>query len=116
MNSAQGGPDPKPNMESGASGLGQPTSVNHPIENPNQAPPKSGNTTPVETKKPENSSYFEAPKLFYPKDRTAQRSIAPVRTAIYEQPASYRQVSTVRTKTTAEQAQQDAIGWSNVSK
>ena len=57
----------------------------------------------------ESSTYFQAPKLFDPSDRTAQRSIAPVTTALYEKPVSYRNVSLQRI--TAEQAQLDAAGW-----
>jgi hypothetical protein len=67
-------------------------------------------------KKGDNSTYNEAPKLFSPQDRTAQRNIAPVHNALYKQPASYREVSTARIVVTAEQAHKDAIGWSSVSK
>jgi hypothetical protein len=67
-------------------------------------------------KKKDNSTYLEAPKLFSPQDRTAQRSIAPVHNALYKEPASFRQVSTARTVVTAEQAHKDASGWSSVSK
>ena len=63
----------------------------------------------------DGSTFFEAPELFNPKDRTAQRHIAPVRTALYEQPVEYRRASTVRTKITAQQAAQDAVGWTSVS-
>jgi hypothetical protein len=66
-------------------------------------------------KKKDNSTYLEAPKLFSPQDRTAQRSIAPVHNALYKEPASFRQVSTARTVVTAEQAHKDAIGWSSAS-
>jgi hypothetical protein len=62
----------------------------------------------------ENATMFEAPKLHNPNDRTAQRSIAPVKNALYKQPVGYRKVSTQRV--TAEQARQDAIGWTSVSK
>jgi hypothetical protein len=82
-----------------------------------QPGPGSDTTTPGGTGDAEkdNSTYFEAPKLFNPKDRTAARSIAPVRTALYEQPASMHQISAQRTVITAEQAQQDAAGWMSVS-
>jgi hypothetical protein len=63
----------------------------------------------------DGSTYFEAPKLFNPKDRTAQRHIAPVRTALYEQPVEYHRASAVRAKVTAQQAAQDAIGWTSAS-
>ena len=38
-----------------------------------------------------SGAYFEAPKLFSPNDRTAQRSIAPVKMAVYEQPVRHQQ-------------------------
>jgi hypothetical protein len=57
----------------------------------------------------------EAPKLIDPSsDRTVRRSIAPVKSALYVQPAAYRNVSTKQI--TMEQVRQDAIGWSSVSK
>ncbi len=59
------------------------------------------------------STYFQPPKLFDPNDRTAQRSIAPVTTALYEKPAAYRQVSA--RAITPQQAQQDAAGWVSAS-
>ena len=73
---------------------------------------------PDKVNKSDSSTYFEAPKLFNPKDRTAKHTgIAPVRTAIYEQPVTYRKTSTTtRGPITAAQAQQDAIGWSSASK
>jgi hypothetical protein len=57
----------------------------------------------------DSSTYFQAPKLFDPSDRTARRSIAPVTTALYEKPVSYRSISAQRV--TAEQAERDASGW-----
>jgi hypothetical protein len=63
-----------------------------------------------------NSTFLEAPKLFNPRDRSAQRtSIAPVRTALYQQPVSTREISSTRTTVTAQQAQQDAVGWTSAS-
>ncbi|MEX0610485.1 MAG: hypothetical protein WD229_00065, partial [Pirellulales bacterium] len=62
----------------------------------------------------DSSTYFQAPKLFDPNDRTAQRSIAPVTTALYEKPASFRHVSTQRI--TLQQAELDAAGWVSASK
>jgi hypothetical protein len=64
----------------------------------------------------ESSTYFEAPKLHDPNDRTAQRGVlAPVKTAIYKQAAGYRSVAAQPQRVTAEQAQQDAIGWASAS-
>jgi hypothetical protein len=62
----------------------------------------------------EGSTYFEPPKLFDLNDRTARRTIGPVRTAIYRGPVTHRPVSTPRT-ITAERAKQDAIGWTSAS-
>jgi len=87
------------------------------VQPPPQSPAQPASSHPeYEVKKNDNSTYLEAPKLFNPRDRTAQRSIAPVHNALYTQPASYHQVSTARTIVTADQAQKDAIGWSSVSK
>jgi hypothetical protein len=67
--------------------------------------------------KSESSTYFEPPKLFNPNDRTAKRSIAPVRTAVYEQRVSYRNTSTaLRGPVSDAQAKLDAQGWSSASK
>jgi hypothetical protein len=69
----------------------------------------------------DNSSYLEAPKLFNPKDRTARRggSIAPVRTAVYQQPVAYH-TTAAKVSSPApvsnEQARLDAIGWTSASK
>jgi hypothetical protein len=60
------------------------------------------------------SSYFEPPKLFDLNDRTAQRSVAPVRHAVYRQPVTHTTVSAPRL-ITAEQARQDAKGWTSAS-
>lgn len=64
--------------------------------------------------KGDGATYLQPPKLFDPKDRTAKRgSMAPVHTAVYQQPVSYRQTSIApRGPISAAQAQQDAIGWS----
>ena len=65
----------------------------------------------------DNGAYWEAPQLFMnPNDRTAQRQIGRVQTAVYKQPVSHRRASAVRTKITAQQAAQDAIGWTSASK
>jgi hypothetical protein len=62
----------------------------------------------------ESSTYFEPPKLFDLNDRTARRTIGPVRTAIYRGPVTHRPVSAPRT-ITAERAREDAIGWTSAS-
>lgn len=61
----------------------------------------------------DSATFNEAPKLFDPNDRTAQRIQRPVVTAVYTKPAAYRSVST--RPATAEQARQDAIGWASAS-
>jgi hypothetical protein len=63
----------------------------------------------------ESSTFFEPPKLFNPNDRTARRSIDPVRTAIYQQDVSHMRVSAQR-KINAQQAQRDAAGWVSASR
>ena len=88
---------------------------------PDVQPAPSGDTQGVDPYHPDkgdSSTYFEAPKLFNPKDRTAKHTgVATVRTAVYEQPVTYRKTSTTtRGPVTAAQAQQDAIGWSSALK
>jgi hypothetical protein len=110
-------PEPKPTVPDDTSSalFGQPsgseTSVNRPTNTPPATPPST--TTPGDANKGANG--FDAPKLFNPQDRTAQHSIAPVRTAVYQQPASYHPISTVRTTLTAEQVRKDAAGWKSGS-
>jgi hypothetical protein len=105
------GSEPKPTYDAN-----RPLDVNPPA---NGVQPEPGAETeqkdPYDVNKTDNGAYFEAPKLFNPKDRTARStSIAPVRTAVYEQPVSYRQTSTApRGPITAAQARQDAIGWTS---
>jgi hypothetical protein len=93
-----------------------------PVESTPPAQPGPGDDTPESTEKEEydpykveetdGATYFEAPKLHDPNDRTVQRSIAPVKTALYKQPASYRSVSSTG-RITAAQAQADATGWTS---
>jgi len=116
-------PEPKPTLDPNQQQQqqAQSTTTNRPLENtatPPQQPAQPASSHPeYDVKKNDNSTYLEAPKLFSPQDRTAQRgSIAPVHTALYKQPASYRQISTADTVVTAEQAHKDAAGWTSVSK
>jgi hypothetical protein len=89
--------------------------ANRPTEpTPATPPPTPGANSPYDVKK-DNSTYLQPPALFSPNDRTAQRVMAPVHTALYEQPASFRQISTAPIKITAEQARQDAQGWSSAT-
>lgn len=62
----------------------------------------------------ESSTYFEPPKLFDLNDRTARRSIAPMRRAIYQQRVTHSAISVPRS-VTAQRAQQDAKGWTSAS-
>jgi hypothetical protein len=62
----------------------------------------------------ESSTYFEPPKLFDLNDRTARRTIGPVRTAVYHSPVTHLPVSAPR-KITAERAKQDARGWTSAT-
>jgi hypothetical protein len=102
-------------------GQTQPETFRKPVEGTDQnaqpATPGPGEETNGSgtTTEAENATYFEAPKLFNPKDRTASRSIAPVRTALYEQPATMRPASAGRVVITKEQAERDAEGWTSLS-
>jgi hypothetical protein len=95
-----------------------------PTNGPEQIQPAPGDDTndaagdsevedPYKVKDTDSSTYFEAPKLHDPNDRTAWRGVSTVKTAVYKQPVSYRSVSTQRV--TDEQARQDAIGWTSAS-
>jgi hypothetical protein len=124
----------QPTLASPSNGAGQssssaepppslPRTTEHPVEGaqPQSVTPEPGSDAiqkdPYDVKKTDPSTMFEAPKLFNPKDRTAQRSIAPVRTAIYEQPATYHKTSTApRGPVSDEQARIDAIGWTSGAK
>lgn len=129
-------PTPAPqstfNGQNGAPSLPQEADV--PAQREEQKPPTNGTSvTPVQPEpgtdsngtdpydvngaNGDNSTYFQAPKLFDPNDRTAQRSITPVRTAVYEQPVSYYGISAQRaTAITEQQAVADAAGWVSASK
>lgn len=82
---------------------------------PQDIQPAPGDDTndPYDTSNGDSGAYFQAPKLFDPNDRAAQRRIAPVTTALYHKPVSYRSVST--RPITVQQAQQDAAGWTSAS-
>jgi hypothetical protein len=88
--------------------------ANRPTEPTPATPPQPtpGANDPYGVKK-DNSTYLQPPALFSPNDRTAQRVMAPVHTALYQQPASYHSISTAPIKITAEQAAKDAEGWSS---
>jgi hypothetical protein len=100
----------------------QSTTTNRPNDaaTPSGVSPEPGSDTkstdPYSVKK-DGSTYFEAPQLFQ-KDRTAQRgSIAPVRTALYQQPVTYHQTSAVSAAPVSNaKALQDAAGWTSASK
>jgi hypothetical protein len=104
--------EPKPNYDTN-----RPVEMNAPTNGVQPAPGSEADdkVDPYKVDKTENGAYFEAPQLFNPKDRTARStSIAPVRTAVYEQPVSYRKSSAApRVTSTAEQARIDAIGWTS---
>jgi len=91
----------------------RPTEPTPATTSPVTPPPTRANGSADDVKKNDNSTYLQPPALFSPQDRTAQRVMAPVHTAIYEQPASYRPISTAPVKISAEQAQRDAEGWSS---
>ena len=102
-----------------------PRETQRPVNGQQQPPvePKPGNDTNgngveqgFDGEGSDSGAYWEAPQLFMnPNDRTAQRRIAPVRTAVYRQPVGYRSTSTVPPKITAEQAARHAIGWTSAN-
>jgi hypothetical protein len=99
----------------------RPTEATQPSPQPTPEPrSEDPYKVPSATKTSDTSTYLEAPKLWDPRDRTAQRNIAPVHTALYKQPASFRTISTAtsvkRGPVTAQQAEQNAIGWTSASK
>jgi hypothetical protein len=65
---------------------------------------------PAESENDKNSTYFEAPKLFNPQDRTAERNAAPVYNAVYHKVASQTAAEPVSVR------QYDASGWVSASK
>jgi hypothetical protein len=75
--------------------------------------PGSNSSEPEAVESEESATNLQAPYLFNPSDRSAGRSVAPVRTAVYEQPVGYQRAALRRGPVTAEQAQQDAIGWTS---
>jgi hypothetical protein len=89
-------------------------SVLQPQSQQQQQPQQPPSTThPEYDVKKDSSTYLEAPKLFNP--NTAQRSIAPVHTAVYNKPVASQSVSTAPVRITAEQAQHDAAGWTSAN-
>lgn len=109
----QGGLEPKPTLPTtGETTTNRiETSTTPPAQPEPEAEKKESDLYPVDKS---GASYLQPPQLFDPKDRTAKRGVlAPVHTAVYQQPVSYRQSSAApRGPITADQAKQDAIGWS----
>ena len=62
----------------------------------------------------DSSTHIEAPRLFNPNDRTAQRQIGPVHTAVYHKPVA--KTSTTTRTATWQLPQHDADGWTSASK
>jgi hypothetical protein len=109
-----GGAPPAAQPNTGSAPADTTFRANRPTE-PTQVtpPPTPGANSPYDVKK-DNSTYLQPPALFSPNDRTAQRVMAPVHTAVYQQPASYRAISTAPIKITEEQARQHAADWSSM--
>jgi hypothetical protein len=118
--SSSGGPSLPPNSDAAIQREEQKPPMNGndlqpiPGDDTNDAAGDSEVEDPYKVKDTDSSTYFEAPKLHDPNDRTALRGASTVRTAVYKQPVSYRNVSTQRI--TDEQVRQDAIGWTSASK
>ncbi|WP_148073211.1 hypothetical protein [Bythopirellula goksoeyrii] len=91
---------------------------------PPASDPASDDVVPQNDPGPsESSTYFEAPKLFNPQDRTAQNNSnrakpinrspsVDVWTAVYSKPVTTDNISTTTTKRS--QAEIDAAGWHSV--
>jgi hypothetical protein len=70
---------------------------------------------PADETSDESASFFEAPRLFNPKDQTADRgSVAPVRTAVYHKPAAGQPSKMRNVSLSRRQAELDAAGWTSV--
>ena len=67
----------------------------------------------------DESANFQAPKLLDPNDRTAQRHMAPVWTAVYHRVGgaapAVQPVSDVKPMSGAEQQEADAAGWTSAA-
>jgi hypothetical protein len=112
-------PEPRPTLDPNQQPQqAQNTTTNRPVETPVTPPPAqpaqpASSHPEYDVKK--NDTGASDLKLFNPQDRTAQRAIAPVHTALYKQPASFRPVSTALPIVTDEQVHKDAAGWGSVS-
>ena len=59
-----------------------------------------------------SGNFFEAPKLFNPRDRVTQHSNTPVQMAIYQKPVTAQ--GTSDTTANRAQAERDAMGWHSI--
>jgi hypothetical protein len=67
------------------------------------------------TEQPQGGASFEAPALFNPKDSTARRNVAPVRTAEYSRPAGQLSDRVPAQHVSRQQVLRDAAGWKSAS-
>lgn len=109
-----------PETSSPEAAPGESSRLNSPETDPNgTAAPETEPTQPATNGTSTGSStgsstYFEAPQLFDPSDRAAQRKPAPVRTAVLHRSTSETTLTT--TKISWEQAVADAEGWRSAGK
>jgi hypothetical protein len=82
-------------------------------DKPEPAEPPTVNPEPQGESTDENATNMQAPQLFDPSDRTAQRHPAPVWTAVYHKSAASAQPSALNIS--LQQAELDAEGWSSAS-
>jgi hypothetical protein len=82
-------------------------------DKPEPADAPALNPEPQSDATDENATNLQAPQLFNPGDRTAQRHAAPVWTAVYHKPRANSQ-PTIQ-NISWQQVQRDAEGWSSAS-
>ena len=82
-------------------------------EKPLPAEPPTLQPEPQDEPTDENATNMQAPQLFDPNDRTAQRHAAPVWTAVYHKSAAGAQP--IAQTVSWQQAELDAQGWTSAS-
>jgi hypothetical protein len=82
-------------------------------EKPLPADPPTLDPKPQDDAIDENATNMQAPQLFDPSDRTAQRHAAPVWTAVYHKSAA--SAPQIGRNVSLRQAELDAEGWTSAS-
>jgi hypothetical protein len=63
----------------------------------------------------DGQSFFDAPQLFDPQDKTVKYSPAPVHRAVYQRPAGTSPDRVTTRPITFEKSQRDAVGWTSAA-